>query len=111
MALNQFISQILEHSVPDEAATSLTVSEHEATLLQNVNLDISPEKWTIYMQLKEKRQQKQLSAAEQSQFIALIDDIENANARRIATLAELAQLRNIPIRTLMEQLGLTAHHE
>jgi hypothetical protein len=33
-----------------------------------------------------------------------------ANAKRIAVLAELAQIRNLPIRILMEQLGLSPNY-
>lgn len=46
-----------------------------------------------------------------SQFLELIEEIELANARRITVLAELAQIRNVPIRVLMEQLGIALNHE
>jgi hypothetical protein len=82
------------------------VSEREATLLQQINLDISPEKWEIYVNLKEKRQKNSLTETEREHFLELIEEIELANARRITVLSELAQIRNVPIRVLMEQLGV-----
>ncbi len=109
LALNQFISQFLEHTFPNIAPVQPSVSEREATLLQQINLDISSEKWELYLNLKEKRAQSNLSETEREQFLALVEEIELANARRITVLAELAQIRNVPIRILMEQLGL--NHE
>ena len=111
VGINQFISRFLEEAFGNEIPNQLSVSEREATLLQQVNLNISPEKWTSYLKLKEKRQKKTLSDTELTELIGLNNEIESANAVRITVLAELAQLRNIPIRVLMEQLGLTHHHE
>jgi hypothetical protein len=110
MALSQFISQFLEHTFPNNAPAQPSVSERESTLLQKTNLDIPSEKWELYLNLKEKRQKnKILKNDEQAQFLNLIEEIEIANANRIGVLAELAQIRNVPIRVLMEQLGLTNH--
>ena len=112
MALNQFISQFLEHTFDNKSTTQPTVSEREATLLQQVNLDIPPEKWEFYLKLKEKRQKETITETERNQLINLSNDVEMANAKRIGVLAELSQIRNVPIRVLMEQLGLTpAHNE
>ena len=107
MELNQFISQFLENTFTDKSPQYPTVSDREALLLQQVNLDISSEDWELYLNLKEKRQQDAITKTERDTLISLIDDIEMANAKRIAVLAELSQIRNIPIRVLMQQLGLT----
>ena len=107
MGLNQFISQFLEHTFPDKSLLQPVVSEREATLLQQVDLDIPIEKWALYVSLKDKRQNKTLSEIERNELIELTNDIELANAKRISVLAELAQIRNQPIRIVMEELGLT----
>ena len=111
IGINQFISQFIENTFGYDSPKPASVSEHEAQLLQQVNLDIPSEKWILYLNLKEKRQKKTLSAIEHQELLDLINDVEAANARRIAVLAELAQLRNVPIRVLMEQLGLTPNYE
>ena len=54
VGLNQFISQFLENSFGNDVSSHAAVSEREAALLQQVNLNISPEKWEIYLNLKEK---------------------------------------------------------
>ena len=80
------------------------------SLLQQVNLDISLEKWEFYLKLKEKCQKETITEIERNQLINISNDIEMANAKRIEVLAELSQIRNVPIRVLMEQLGLTPTH-
>ena len=110
--VNQYISQFLEHIFPNNtAATQPSVSDREASLLQQINLDIAPEQWQSYLKLKEKQQKGKLSKTQQEQFIQLCDAIEDANVKRIAVLAELSQIRKTPIRVLMEQLGLAPHYE
>jgi hypothetical protein len=111
IGVNQYVSQFLEHIFPKKAASQPSVSDREATLLQQINLDIAPEQWELYLKLKEKRQKGKLSKTHQEQFLQLTDAIENANVKRMAVLAELAQVRKTPIRVLMEELGLTPHYE
>jgi hypothetical protein len=111
IGVNQYISQFLEHIFPKNVSAQPTVSEREAILLQQINLDISTEKWEMYLKLKEKSQKGKLTKSVQEQYLRLIEDIEIANAKRIAVLAELAQLRNVPIRILMEQMGIAPHYE
>jgi DNA repair photolyase len=111
MELNQYISQFLENTFSNESPANSTVSEKEAMLLQKINLDISPEMWELYLKLKEKRQKNKISSRENTQLVAITNEIEMANARRITVLAELSKIRNIPIRVLMEQLGLVTDYE
>ena len=111
VGINQFISQFLENTFGYDTAKPASVSEQEAKLLQQVNLDIPSEKWALYLNLKQKRQKKTLSTSEHHELLNLINAVESANARRISVLAELAQLRNVSIRVLMEQLGLTPNYE
>lgn len=111
MALNQFISQFLENTFPNTPTPQPTVSEREAQLLQQVNLDIPSENWGLYVNLKEKHKKEGLTEQEQEQFLSLIEEIEIANAKRVGVLAELSQMRHVPIRVLMEQLGLAVNHE
>lgn len=82
------------------------MSTREAALLQQLDLDIPLEKWTLYLDLKEKRQKETITNDEYEVLISLTNDVEMANAKRINALAELSQIRNIPIRILMKQLDL-----
>ena len=111
VGVDQFVMQFLERNFPEEKSGSLTVSKREAELLHKVNLNIPTKTWDFYLQLKAKRQSKTATEAELSDLQAITEQVEIANAQRIAVLAELAQIRNVSIRVLMEQLGLVANHE
>lgn len=111
VGVDQFVMQFLERNFPEEKSGALTVSKREAELLQKVNLNIPTQTWDLYLQLKAKRQSKTATEAELSDLQAITEQVEIANAQRIAVLAELAQIRNVSIRVLMEQLGLVANHE
>lgn len=56
--------------------------------------------------LTAKRRAESLAPEERDELLALIDEIEQSDAERVARLAELAQLRSVSIRTLMSQLGI-----
>jgi hypothetical protein len=82
------------------------LSAREAELLQQVNLGIAPAIWRRYDELKAKRRAVTLSEAEHVELIAIGDQVELANARRIKALIQLASLRNTTLDALMDQLGI-----
>lgn len=111
VGVDQYVMQFLERNFPEEKPRPLSVSKREAELLKKVNLDISAKTWNIYLHLKAKRQSMVATEAELAELNAITEQVEAANTQRIAVLAELAQLRNVSLRTLMEQLGLAPNHE
>ena len=108
LKLDQFISQFLENTFSDAPPSRPSVSAREAVLLQQINLDIAPETWHLYEILKKKFQNK-ITEKELAQFQDITQQVEAANVKRIEVLAQLAQIRNVPIRILMAQLGLPKH--
>ncbi len=111
VGVDQYVMQFLERNFPEERPRPLSVSKREAELLKKVNLDISTKTWNLYLQLKAKRQSKTATESELAELQAITEQVEAANAQRTAILAELAQIRNVSLRTLMEQLGLAPNHE
>jgi hypothetical protein len=109
LKLDQFISQFLENTFSEETPSRPSVSAREATLLQQVNLDISPEIWHQYEILKKKFQKKTLTEKELAQLQGITEKVEAANVKRIEVLGELAQIRNVPLPVVMAQLGLPKH--
>jgi hypothetical protein len=110
--VGQYISFCLEQLLPSLwVPPPPTLPDREAVLLQQLNLDIAPEQWELYLQLKQKRLKRKLTKMQQQQFIQVCEAIEQANVKRLSVLAELAQLKKVPIRVLMQQLGLAPHHE
>jgi len=80
----------------------------EADLLQRINTGPSEEVWHQFHRLVAKRRAEMLSPDEQEDLIRLSDEIEEANARRIGHLVELARLRGMNLSALMAELGITA---
>jgi hypothetical protein len=106
VSLDQYVASFLENHFSMKRGTNLAVSKQEGELLQQINLDISPETWTEYYRLKEKRQQGKISETELEQLQALTEQIEIANAERLGVLIELSKIRGVALRSLMEELGL-----
>jgi hypothetical protein len=59
-----------------------------------------------YDELNDKLHEESITPEERAELLSLIDRIELADAERLQCLIELAQLRQISVETLMEQLGL-----
>ena len=91
----------------DQKNDTLCLDEKESQLLQKINRGLSPETWQHYRDLIEKRHQETLTPEEQNQLIQISDQLEELNASRMEPLVELAQIRQISLRALMKQLGLT----
>lgn len=79
----------------------------ETELLQRINQTLLPADWQRYETLITRRQAETLTPAEQTELIALTDQLEALNAQRLTALVELAQWRGEAVPTLMAQLGLT----
>ena len=84
------------------------LSPREAELLERINEGASVEAWARYRELRDKRSAEALSPEELQELIAISDSLEEANARRLQHLTELAQLRGVALRELMDQLGIAA---
>ena len=105
--LSQFIVQILELNFPEEKSKPKTIDEHEAQLLQKIELAIPIETWERYHILRAKRQNETIIASEIAEYTAITQKIEAANVQRLAVLIELAKIRKVSLDEVMNQLGLT----
>lgn len=83
------------------------LSPEEAQLLAKITLGLSPTEWEQYHALVARRKAETLTPDEQTELIALSDRLEEANARRIGYLAELARVRHTTLEAVMSELGLT----
>jgi CBS-domain-containing membrane protein len=101
----RFVAQVLALQA---RRRSHTLTHQEAALLQQINLGIEPETWQRYNALKAKRRAATLTATEHDKLIAISNQIEIANARRIAALSQLATLRRTSLEAVMDQLGIKA---
>ncbi len=102
--LDDFIVKMLEEQIPTQ---QLSVDEkRQLELLEKINMGLPIALWEQYAILKVKRQEETLTPSEQVELIDITDQIEQANAARMPFLIELAQLRNIPVESLFQELDL-----
>ena len=75
-------------------------------MLRHINLGLSQATWRRYHELVAKRRAEKLTPEEQTALLAISDQIEEANARRMAYLVELARLRKTSLGAVMADLGI-----
>jgi Rad3-related DNA helicase len=101
------LEQLLQQIATLRASRKATLlPEEEALLLQEVNQSISPELRTQYQQLREKFHAEILTPPEQETLIQLSKQIETFGAKRLESLAKLAQFRHVSLLDLMTGLGI-----
>jgi len=103
--VEQVLVDWLNRAAPESHTAALP--ESEAALLQQINLGLSESDWQRYHALLDKRRAETLTAGERQELVSLSDRIEEANARRVSGLVELARIRDTPLETLMTDLGIS----
>jgi hypothetical protein len=83
-----------------------SLSQNEADLLLKINQGIPSPIRQRYADLIARRQAETLTDAEYDEMLQLTQQVEAFQARRVAYLAELAQLRQIPLAALADSLGI-----
>ena len=84
------------------------LSESESELFQQINRGLSAAEQERFQVLASKLDEETLSESEHQELVALTDEIERLNLDRVESLARLAQLRGVPLESLMTQLGIGA---
>ncbi len=82
------------------------LSVEESKLLRQVNEWLPSEAWDEYQELREKFRAETLTEPEHQRLTEIYDQIEIINAQRIGFIAELARLRRISLKEMMNQLGI-----
>ena len=92
-------AQVIRDAVVDRLAQRpgrvARLSRTESELLQKINEGLHPERWERFHALVARRQAETLTPDEHVELIALTNEIEEMNARRIEHLTELAELKGI----------------
>lgn len=103
-SLDAFINNIL--LLRQQRRTSDKQKE-EAVLLKKINKSLSIDQIERFRYLNEKRLDGEITEQEHTELGTLIEKIEKLNVTRLKYLISLAQLRNVSIREVMKQLGLS----
>lgn len=101
--LEQFMSEVIVLQAQRKAPR---LSPKESELLIKINRGLPPEDQTRLNRLIEKRRAEALTPEEQRELLRLTDRLEAAQVARVKALVKLAQLRGIPLNTLMNDLGI-----
>ncbi len=101
--LDRFASEVLALRARRRAPA---LSRSEAELLLKINQAISPEKHKRFRELVNKRRAESLTAEEQQELLLLGDEMERLEAERLKLLTELATLRGMSLREVMDDLGI-----
>lgn len=101
--LERFLSQV---SILLAQRKAPNLSEREAELLQKINQGLPSALQQRYDELTTRLQAGTITSTEHQELLQLIDKIELADAERMQHLIELAQLRNLSIDELMNQLNI-----
>ena len=104
-----YIMRLLQKELESQPVPA-RLSPEESKLIKKINSSLYTIEWERYRLLLSKRDAESLSAGEQAELIALSDQIEEANARRMKAVAELARLRKTTVPALVETLGLSSAH-
>ena len=101
--LEQVVNQFIALQARQRAA-SLSIAETD--LLQQINQGLSPTIRARYEELNAKLHDETITPAEHEELLQLTDQIEQSDAERLRHLIALAQLRQVSVDTLMDQLGI-----
>jgi len=80
--------------------------ERESELLRKINQGVPHQLHRQYETLRRKRRQSKLTRDELQNLLALTEQMEQFDVERLKLIAELAELRGLPLPELMHQLGL-----
>ncbi len=89
-----------------KAPRAKTLSTQETRLFERINREVPDEVSSRYEKLLRVRKRRTLTEAERTELIGLAEKYEDRDADRVAALVELSQLRRVPFRALVRQLGI-----
>ena len=103
-----FVVRALEEKLRRRSCLTMPthLSEEESNLLQKINEGLPEVMWQEYHGLIAKRREETLMPEELARLITITERIEESHVERIVHVAELAQRRQIPLKTMMGQLGI-----
>lgn len=102
--LETFVIRLFTLKATQEAPS---LSEREAEILLQINQGLPAAVQERLNELIDQRDARTISAKELRELKKLTDRVELLDAERLKLLTELAHLRGVPLRKLINQLGLT----
>jgi hypothetical protein len=101
---DDFLAQASSSRAP---LTGATLSSEETRLIRRINRGLSKKWHERHARLTHRRKNGCLSSEEHQELLRLTHEAESRDAERAAALVELADLRHLPLRVLMKQMGIS----
>lgn len=101
--LEQFMARVLALCARRKANS---LGEQESKLLQLINRPVPATLQSRYDLLTQKQRANTLNALEYAELLQVIEQIEQFDAERVQHLVTLAQLRQVSLDKLMQDLGI-----
>jgi len=101
--LERFSAFVLRLQAQQKA---VSLSPGESALLLKINTGLGAETQARYDQLIAKRRSETLTTDEYAELLRLTQQAEQIDGQRVEALVELAKLRNVPLKTVMQQLEI-----
>jgi hemerythrin-like domain-containing protein len=100
--LETFVEKVLSLKARRKASH---LSLDETSLLQKINTGLSSRDYKRLEQLDTKLRGETLTTTEHEALMTLLERLEQQDAERMSAVVELAALRDVPLDTMMKQLG------
>jgi predicted DNA-binding protein len=105
----EFIIKLVEDGIADSQPAEDSSLEDIRRRLQEFDGEIQRKRSGRYLQLQSKREQGILTPDEQRELIAVSDEIESVNARRVEYLVRQAVPRGLTAEALLRKLGMAGN--
>ena len=106
-SLDTFISNIVSLRVRRSISDK---QKQEAFLLEKINKSLSLQDSLRFKLLNQKHSEGNITEQEYAELSVLVEKIEKLNVNRLKYMTTLAQVRNVSVRELMNQLGLNQNN-
>lgn len=87
----------------DQVSAAEPVEEQEETLLQIIQRRLPPDEQIRLAYLRQQNEKAEITEAEHQELLAYVNLIEHQDAERAEALIELAQLRKIDLKALVNE--------
>lgn len=101
-----FILELLESRLAERKSRG-----EELWLIERISEGLPEEVWRRFEILRRRSREERMTPEEQQELIAITDQIEEADARRLEHLASLAQLRQVTVHEVIRELGIEPRHD
>jgi DNA gyrase/topoisomerase IV subunit B len=101
--LDRFVDKVLALRAKRLAPS---LSRDETILLKKINRGLPVAKRKRLAFLSSKQSEGQISEQEYEELLSIIEELELLNAERVQYLGELSQLKGMPVKELMQELGI-----